>query len=89
MILNDRVTDVLPAVLTDLKRLIMIPSISSMPEHDDNVLSAADAVADLLREAGCPDVRMLHVPAGKPAVFGHYPAPAGAPLGSAMVWLGV
>ncbi|MBB1512283.1 dipeptidase [Tessaracoccus sp. MC1627] len=79
MSLNDRVTDVLPSVLTDLKRLIMIPSISSMPEHDDNVLSAADAVADLLREAGCPDVRMLHVPAGKPAVFGHYPAPAGAP----------
>ena len=45
MNLTDRVTDVLPSVLTDLKRLIAIPSISSMPEHDDNVLSAADAVA--------------------------------------------
>lgn len=79
MNLTDRVTDVLPSVLTDLKRLIAIPSISSMPEHDDNVLSAADAVAELLRDAGCPEVRMLHVAGGKPAVFGHYPAPEGAP----------
>lgn len=79
MNLTDRVTDVLPSVLTDLKRLIAIPSISSMPEHDDNVLSAADAVAELLRDAGCPEVRMLHVAGGKPAVFGHFPAPEGAP----------
>ena len=79
MSLTDRVTDVLPSVLTDLKRLIAIPSISSMPEHDDNVLSAADAVAELLRDAGCPEVRMLHVAGGKPAVFGHFPAPEGAP----------
>lgn len=79
MSLNDRVADVLPAVLADLKRLISIPSVSSLPEHDDNVLSAADCLAELLRDAGCPDVRMLHVPAGKPTVFGHYPAPVGAP----------
>lgn len=79
MSLTDRVTDVLPSVLTDLKRLIAIPSISSMPEHDDNVLSAADAVAELLRDAGCPEVRMLHVAGGKPAVFGHFPAPEGTP----------
>ncbi|MHA6512563.1 M20/M25/M40 family metallo-hydrolase [Tessaracoccus sp. Z1128] len=78
MSLTDRVTDVLPAVLTDLKRLIAIPSVSSMPEHDDNILAAADAVATLIRDTGCPDVRILHA-GGKPAVFGHFPAPEGAP----------
>ncbi|MHA6525791.1 M20/M25/M40 family metallo-hydrolase [Tessaracoccus sp. G1721] len=78
MSLNDRVTDVLPSVLTDLKRLIAIPSISSMPEHDDNVLAAAETVASLVSDVGCPDVRLLHA-GGKPAVFGHFPAPEGAP----------
>lgn len=78
MSLNDRVTDVLPAVLTDLKRLVAIPSVSSLPDHHDHVLATADGVADLLRDLGCPDVRLLRA-GGKPAVFGHFPAPDGAP----------
>ena len=79
MTLNDSVNAVLPSVLRDLKRLISIPSISSLPEHNDDTLAAADLVADLLRDAGCPDVRLLQVGGGKPAVFGNYPAPDGAP----------
>lgn len=78
MSLTDRVTDVLPSVLTDLKRLIAIPSVSSIPDHHDHVLAAADGVADLLRDLGCPDVRLLDA-GGKPAVYGHFPAPDGAP----------
>lgn len=78
MSLTDRVTDVLPSVLTDLKRLIAIPSVSSLQDHHDHVLAAADGVADLLRDLGCPDVRLLDA-GGKPAVYGHFPAPDGAP----------
>ncbi|AQP46299.1 dipeptidase [Tessaracoccus aquimaris] len=79
MSLTDAVNHAMPSVLSDLKRLITIPSISSQPEHDDDVLAAADMVAELLRGAGCPDVRFLEVAGGKPAVLGHYPAPEGQP----------
>ncbi|MDO5678338.1 MAG: dipeptidase [Propionibacteriaceae bacterium] len=76
--MHDRVTEVLPSVLSDLKRLIAIPSVSSLPEHDDDVLAAAETVAQLLREVGCPDVQFLDA-GGKPAVYGHFPAPEGQP----------
>lgn len=79
MSLTEAVNAAMPSVLSDLKRLIAIPSISSQPEHDDDVLAAADLVAELLRGAGCPDVRFLEVAGGKPAVLGHYPAPEGQP----------
>ncbi|NLE98813.1 MAG: M20/M25/M40 family metallo-hydrolase [Propionibacterium sp.] len=69
---------VLPGVIADLQRLVAIPSVSSLPEHDDDVLAAADEVSRLLRDAGCPEVRLLEA-GGKPAVYGHYPAPEGQP----------
>lgn len=78
MTLRDAVTDVLPSVLTDLKRLIAIPSVSSQDEHSSDVLAAADLVAEFLRDLGCPDVQYLEA-GGKPAVYGHFPAPHGAP----------
>ena len=48
MSLRDAVSAALPSVLTDLNRLISIPSVSSQPEHHDDVLAAADLVAELL-----------------------------------------
>jgi len=79
MSLHDAVNAVMPSVLTDLKRLISIRSISSQPEHADDVLAAADLVAELLREVGCPEVTLLEAAGGNPAVFGHFPAPEGQP----------
>lgn len=75
---TDRVRAVLPGVLDDLCDLVRIPSISSMPSHDADVLAAGQRVADLLTQAGCPSVTMVEA-GGKPAVIGHYPAPEGAP----------
>ncbi len=69
---------VLPETIADLLELIAIPSISSMEEHDADVLEAADQVANLLTRVGCPEVRTLEA-GGKPAVYGHFPAPEGAP----------
>ncbi len=69
---------VLPSVIADLHELIAIPSISSQPEHDADVRACADHVAALLRGARCPEVRLLEA-GGKPAVYGHYPAPPGKP----------
>lgn len=69
---------VLPETIADLIELIAIPSISSQAEHDGDVLAAANHVSNLLRRAGCPEVRLLQA-GGKPAVYGHYPAPEGQP----------
>ncbi len=78
MSLNDRVSEVLPSVFTDLERLIAIPSVSSLDDHHEHVLSAAHDIQGLLTDLGCPDVRLLEA-GGKPAVYGHFPAPEGAP----------
>lgn len=69
---------VLPSVIADLHHLISIPSVSSMPEHDADVLDCAEAVVDLLEGLDCPEVRLLEA-GGKPAVYGHFPAPEGQP----------
>jgi acetylornithine deacetylase/succinyl-diaminopimelate desuccinylase-like protein len=64
--------------IDDVVRLVAIPSVSSMPEHHADVQRSADAVADLLREAGSDDVRVLSS-GGRPAVVGRWPAPDGTP----------
>ena len=69
---------VLPETIADLLELISIPSISSLEEHHGDVLAAADHVSTLLNRIGCPEVRMLEA-GGQPAVYGHFPAPAGKP----------
>lgn len=79
MSLTDAVNEVMQQSMGDLKRLIAIQSISSKPEHDDDVLAAADLVVDLLKDVGCQEVRFLEAAGGKPAVYGHFPAPDGQP----------
>lgn len=78
MTVHASVERVLPGVIDDLRRLVSIPSVSSLPEHDGDVLAAAEEVSRLLRDAGCPEVCLLDS-GGKPAVYGHYPAPEGQP----------
>ena len=73
-----RIDELLPEVLEDLAGLVAIPSISPDPVHVADVRASAEAVAELLRGADCPDVRIVSA-GGAPAVIGRYPAPPGAP----------
>lgn len=73
------VADVLPGARADLERLVRIPSIWADPAHADDTRRSAEAVADLARDAGGQDVRIVRVAGGGPAVIAHWPAPAGAP----------
>lgn len=72
--------------IDELIEFLRIPSISSLPEHADDVRNAADWVAGRLKAAGIEDVqifateghpvvygRWLHVP-GKPTIliYGHF-----------------
>ena len=70
---------VMPGVRADLERLISIPSIAFDGYPDAPVRDAADVTAEILTRAGLPGVRLLDVPGGPPAVFGHLPAPDGRP----------
>ncbi|GIH20313.1 dipeptidase [Rugosimonospora africana] len=76
--LRDAVTRVLPGVTEDLIRLARIPGIAFAGFDHTPVERSAEAVADLLRGAGLPDVRIVRE-GGQPAVIGRRPAPPGAP----------
>lgn len=69
---------VLPSAIADLHRLISIPSISSMPEHDADVAACADVVSGLFRDLGASEVKLLDG-GGKPAVWANFPGPEGSP----------
>jgi acetylornithine deacetylase/succinyl-diaminopimelate desuccinylase-like protein len=76
--LVERVRDLLPSVRRDLEDLVRIESVWADPARRDQVHRSAQAVADLLSQAGFGDVRIVSE-GGAPAVIAHHPAPAGAP----------
>lgn len=76
--LVERVREVLPSVRRDLEDLVRIESVWADPERRPEVHRSAQAVADLLSQAGFGDVRIVSED-GAPAVIAHHPAPPGAP----------
>jgi len=68
-----------PLVLENLARLVAIPSVSADPGRAGQVQRSAEAVAALVRELGCPDVRVVRAGGGQPAVIARFPAPPGQP----------
>ncbi|MEJ5945146.1 M20/M25/M40 family metallo-hydrolase [Pseudokineococcus basanitobsidens] len=84
--LVERVRGLLPAAREDLERLVRIPSVSASQEPDAvaAVARSAEAVAELLRGAGMPEVEVVGARCpdgtpGAPAVLARRPAPRGAP----------
>ncbi|HYP45420.1 MAG TPA: dipeptidase [Propionibacteriaceae bacterium] len=69
---------VFPSVFDGLRRLVTIESVSADPERGDEVQRSAQAVADLIADIGCDDVRVLSE-GGRPAVLARFPAPPGTP----------
>ena len=76
--LVERVREVLPSVRRDLEDLVRIESVWADPARRDEVHRSAQAVADLLSQAGFGDVRIVSE-GGAPAVIARHPAPPGAP----------
>jgi acetylornithine deacetylase/succinyl-diaminopimelate desuccinylase-like protein len=77
--LTAAVRQVLPSVRADLERLVRIPSVSADPAAAPQLRASAAEVAALLRQAGLPEVDVLTVEGGQPAVLGRRPGPPGAP----------
>jgi acetylornithine deacetylase/succinyl-diaminopimelate desuccinylase-like protein len=76
--LIERVRDVLPSVRRDLEALVRIESVWADPGRRPEVHRSAQAVADLLSQAGFSDVRIVSE-GGAPAIIAQHPAPPGAP----------
>ncbi len=72
------VDQLMPGIRDDLEALVRIPSVSAVGYDAAEVRRCAEAVADLYRGAGFPEVRLLEVEGAHPAVFAEYPAPPGA-----------
>ena len=83
----------------ELEQLVKIPSVSAAGFDADEVLRSAVATADLLKDSGFDDVRLLdEVPGSHPAVYGVARGPAGSgrillyahhdvqPAGDASLW---
>jgi len=77
--LSARVHDDTARIRGELERLVRIPSVSFEGFDQATVRASAEATADILRAAGCPEVRLLELGGAAPAVFAHVPGPAGAP----------
>jgi acetylornithine deacetylase/succinyl-diaminopimelate desuccinylase-like protein len=76
---RDAVSRVLPSVRADLEALVRIRSVSVPGLDQTQVDASAEATAQLFRDAGLPDVRIVSVDGGRPAVIARRPAPEGAP----------
>jgi acetylornithine deacetylase/succinyl-diaminopimelate desuccinylase-like protein len=68
----------MPGVRADLDNLVRIPGIAFDGFDHAVVDRSAEAVAELLRGAGLPAVKIVRA-GGQPAVIGRRPAPPGAP----------
>jgi cysteinylglycine-S-conjugate dipeptidase len=77
--LSETIRQVLPSVRADLERLVRIPSVSADPAAAAHLRDSASQAAELLSQAGLPEVQILTAGGGQPAVLGRRPAPPGAP----------
>ncbi len=77
--LRATVSEQFPSMVEILSDLIRIPSVSATEYPKEPLRASAEAVARLATEVGFQDVRLLELDGAHPAVFGHIPAPAGAP----------
>jgi acetylornithine deacetylase/succinyl-diaminopimelate desuccinylase-like protein len=67
-----------PRFLEELKALLRIPSISTLPEHKDDVRRAAETLAAELKRIGMENVRLIET-AGHPLVYADWLHATGKP----------
>jgi acetylornithine deacetylase/succinyl-diaminopimelate desuccinylase-like protein len=77
--LRSRAASLMPELLTDLERLVAIPSVAFPGYPPEPVGQMANEALRLFREAGLANAELQDVPAGYPPVYGEIPGPDGAP----------
>jgi acetylornithine deacetylase/succinyl-diaminopimelate desuccinylase-like protein len=74
-----RAAGMMPELLTDLERLVAIPSVAFPGYPPEPVGQMADEALRLFREVGFANAELQKVPTGYPPVYGEIPGPDGAP----------
>src|SRR3989440_7493062 len=64
--------------LTELKDLLRIPSVSTLPQHKDDVRRAAQFIVDQLKRIGFQTVELINT-AGHPLVYAEWLKASGKP----------
>ena len=78
--LQNRVSSLMSEAEQDLSELVACKSVADPRQFPTSeCLQAAQLVIDKFSDAGLHDVRLEQTPDGHPSVFGHHPAPNGAP----------
>ena len=77
--LRKMVAGLMPGLQADLERLVRLPSVAFEGFPEAPLKQAGDAVAELLKKAGLPEVRRVDVARAPQAVFAARPAQPGAP----------
>ncbi len=77
--LRTTVSGLMPDLEATLRDLVAIPSVSAPGFPPEEVRRSAEAVRDLLADAGCADARLLEVDGAHPAAFGSVAGPPGSP----------
>jgi len=77
--LRRTVAGLMPGLRADLERLVCIPSVAFEGFPEEPVKQAGAAVAELMKKAGLPEVRLVDIARAPQAVFGARPAQPGAP----------
>jgi cysteinylglycine-S-conjugate dipeptidase len=77
--MREKVSALMPEVVTDLGRLVRIPSIAFPDFPPEPLQEAHDLVVELLRGAGVEELITLNLPDTAPVLTGTIPAPEGAP----------
>jgi len=77
--LRERIASDMPRVVTELERLVRIPSMGYPDSDPANVRASAEATREILKEAGVENARLLELDGGHPAVFGELAGPGDAP----------
>src|SRR6202012_1752907 len=67
-----------PRFLEELKSLLRIPSISTLPEHQGDVRRAAESLAAEMKRVGLEHVRVIET-SGHPLVYGDWLHASGKP----------
>ncbi len=76
--LNFYIEEQQPRFVEELKELLRIPSVSTLPDHRDDVRRAAEFVADKLRLAGMEHVELIEG-VGHPLIYGDWLHASGKP----------
>jgi acetylornithine deacetylase/succinyl-diaminopimelate desuccinylase-like protein len=77
--LRQTVAGLMPGLRADLERLVRLPSVAFENFPEEPVKQAGAAVAELMKKAGLPEVRLVDIARAPQAVFGARPAQPGAP----------